>query len=297
MTDPTLIYCVGATKAGTSWLYRHLHDHPEAHVPAVKEAHYWDTFNTGAQVKQVEAYRNRLVELKALLADAKTNGRGWQVRNVTRRISDMESLLQVLQADRAGHVAYLDWLMGDRTSRIAADMTPNYATLPVGRLQQMAATAATSKFVYLIRDPIDRLWSHVRMQARRFRQDHEVYEKKANNILWRVVNAGAETHLTQRGDYPATIKKLEQVVPRGRLFVQFAEKLFTPDGLRKMSDFLGISFVPSRQEAVHMGEPVRMREELRPKVAAFLKEQYDWVAQHMGPLPQNWQDNYARAMA
>ena len=29
MADPTLLICVGATKAGTSWMYRYLHDHEE----------------------------------------------------------------------------------------------------------------------------------------------------------------------------------------------------------------------------------------------------------------------------
>ena len=44
MTVP-MLYCVGATKAGTSWLYRALHDHPGCAVRAVKEMHYWDTFD------------------------------------------------------------------------------------------------------------------------------------------------------------------------------------------------------------------------------------------------------------
>ncbi|MDB5657806.1 MAG: hypothetical protein JWS10_421 [Cypionkella sp.] len=29
--QPTLLFCVGATKAGTSWLYDHLFAHPECH--------------------------------------------------------------------------------------------------------------------------------------------------------------------------------------------------------------------------------------------------------------------------
>ena len=40
--DPTILFCVGATKAGTSWLYTYLLDHPECHVRSVKELHYFD---------------------------------------------------------------------------------------------------------------------------------------------------------------------------------------------------------------------------------------------------------------
>jgi hypothetical protein len=34
--------CVGAQKAGTSWLYRELEPHPDFWMPPVKELHYLD---------------------------------------------------------------------------------------------------------------------------------------------------------------------------------------------------------------------------------------------------------------
>src|SRR5438132_13721254 len=34
--------CVGAQKAGTSWLYRQLERHPDFWMPPVKELHYFD---------------------------------------------------------------------------------------------------------------------------------------------------------------------------------------------------------------------------------------------------------------
>jgi hypothetical protein len=180
-------------------------------------------------------------------------------------------------------------------AQLVADMTPSYAGLPDATLQRMADLTPAAKFVYLIRDPIDRLWSHVRMQARRYRQDGEVYAKKANNILRRIVQNGGETHITERGDYPVSIRKLRRVVPEGRLLIAFAETLFTPVGLQRMSAFLGIPYVAAQAEKVHAGEEVPMRNDLRPKVAALLKDQYDWVAANVGPLPARWQDNLQRA--
>ncbi len=41
--------CVGAQKAGTSWLYQQLEPHPDFWMPPVKELHYFD------QSKQNEA--------------------------------------------------------------------------------------------------------------------------------------------------------------------------------------------------------------------------------------------------
>ena len=299
MPEPTLLYCVGATKAGTSWLYRYLHDHPDCAMPAVKEAHYWDTFTAGDCDRQLAAFRLRLKELRVLKSEAESEGRGWQVRNVERRIAEMKGLMAALEGDRTGDLGYAAWLLtGREGAAVVADMTPNYATLPDEMLKRMLRLSPAAKFIFLIRDPLDRLWSHIRMQARRQRQTHEVYEKKANNILYRMLNRGQETHILERGDYPGIIAKLRRVVPQGRLLVQFTEDLFTKDGIARVCAFLGIApadRMPDRP--VHAGPEVVMLDKLRPKALKLLNEHYEWVARNVGPLPQRWQDNQARMHA
>lgn len=297
MSDLTLLYCIGATKAGTSWLYRYLHDHPDCSMPAVKEAHYWDTFDANDCEKQLVSFRVRLREMRAAKRDAAEAGRGWQVDNLNRRISDMKGLVATLEGSRLGDRTYLDWILGDRTdAAVVADMTPNYATLPDAMLARMVQAAPTSKFIFLIRDPLDRLWSHIRMQARRQQQDHEVYEKKSNNILYRMLNRDQETHILERGDYSKIIRKLRRVIPEGRLLIQFTEDMFAPNGLAQICRFLGITTVKEQvQQPVHQGPEVVMLEKLRPRALGLLNEQYEWVARNVGPLPQRWQDNLARA--
>ena len=34
--------CIGAPKAGTTWIYKHLAAHPDVWIPLVKELHYFD---------------------------------------------------------------------------------------------------------------------------------------------------------------------------------------------------------------------------------------------------------------
>ena len=34
--------CIGAQKAGTSWLYYTLKEHPDIEFPGEKEVHFWD---------------------------------------------------------------------------------------------------------------------------------------------------------------------------------------------------------------------------------------------------------------
>ncbi|WP_108815846.1 sulfotransferase [Loktanella sp. Alg231-35] len=297
MTDTSILFGVGATKAGTSWLYRYLHDHPDCMLPAVKEAHYWDTFDADTRDKQVAAYRVRLNELRAAKDGAADAGKGWKVDNMTRRIGEMKRLIAVLDGDRADDTRYANWLLQDREgASLVADMTPNYATLPDEVLMRMCDLTPATKFNFLIRDPLDRLWSHIRMQARRQRQAHEVYEKKSNNILYRILNRGDERHILERGDYPKIIRKLRRVIPEDRLQILFTEDLQTPHGLSQLCSFLDIEAItPALPDRVHTGPEVVMLDKLRPRALGLLNEHYDWVARNVGPLPQRWLDNRARA--
>lgn len=296
MTDASVLYCVGATKAGTTWLYRYLHDHPDCAMPAVKEAHYWDTFDADMCEKQLTAFRVRLREMRELKQDAQKAGRGWQVNNIDRRINDMKALIAVLEGGRGTDEAYRAWLTDRVAARLYADMTPNYATLSDDMLVRMRDLSPNTKFLFLIRDPLDRLWSHIRMQARRQRQAHEVYEKKSNNILYRMLNRGQETHILERGDYPKIIRKLRRVIPADRLMIQFTEEMMRQDGLSQLCHFLDIEPVtPVSQDPVHQGPEVVMLDKLRPRALGLLDEHYDWVARNVGPLPQRWQDNRRRA--
>ncbi len=296
MSDPTFLYCVGATKAGTSWLYRTLHEHPECHVRAVKEVHYWDTFDAEKRDKQVVMLDANLLKFKAQREDALAAEQGWKVRNMDRRIRDMGDLITMLNADRSHDLAYGRYMIdGLGDAALVADMTPGYATVDVGIYQRMVADNPAARVLFLIRDPLARLWSHVRMQAKRQMLDGEDYSEKANNTLWRVLNKGQETHLLERGDYKGTIEKLRQVIPAKQLMVAFTESMFTVPGLAKICEFLRISVPAQNQnERVHQGDAAQMRDKLVPQTVRFLKDQYEWVAEHVGPMPAAWQASLAR---
>ena len=298
MAEPTLLFGVGATKAGTSWLYTYLHDHPECAMPAVKEAHYWDTFDPIERAKQLDAFESQRARFERVRAEADAEGLGWKVRNMTRQIEELDALIAIVGGDRAADKGYAEWLAarGDGP-RLVGDITPSYALLPEGQLGRMAALSPRTKFIYLLRDPIARLWSHIRMQARRKLPEGKDFATKANNTLWRVIHKGAEPHLTERGDYAGAITRLRRAVPEGRLLIAFMEQMVTPEGLARVCKFLGLTYRAAKAGAVHTGEAASIRADLRPKVAALLQDQYDWVAAQVGPLPEEWRDNLQRAYA
>jgi len=267
-------------------------------LKAVKELHYWDTFGADERAKQVAAFRARLAEFRAGQALAEAEGLGWQAANMARRAADMEGLLAVVEGDRAGDARYAAYLTDGAEGRLVADITPNYAVLPDETLARMAGALPGAKVLYLIRDPLARLWSHARMQAQRFRQAHEVFEEKANNILWRILHRGQETHILARGDYPGTVARLRRAVPRDRLRVEYCEAMFTAPGWTALQAWLGIELRPADGgEVAHEGPRATLRDDLRAKAVRLLRDHYDWAAREVGPLPPAWQATLERALA
>lgn len=299
MSDPTILYCVGATKAGTSWFYRTLHDNPECHLRAVKEVHYWDSFDETERAFQLDLLAKRRAEYAESKAQALATGLGWKARNMDRRLTDGAALETMLAADRTGDRAYVSWLTdGFGDARLVADITPAYASLPEDTLARMAAASPRTLFVYLIRDPVARLWSHVRMQAARNLPAGRDLADKANNILWRILMKGQEAHVTDRGDYPGTVAKLRRVVPDGRLRVDYTERLFTVAGQADMAAFLGLTALNGNADKPeHEGPKATMRPDLMAPAIAYLKDHYRWAADTVGPLPDAWHASVTKEAA
>ena len=162
----------------------------------------------------------------------------------------------------------------------------------------MAAALPAAKFIYLVRDPLDRLWSHVRMQAERQKKPGEEVAAKANAILRRIVDKGQDAHITQRGDYARAAVRLRAAIPGSALRILPIEAVTDPSGWVDLCGWLGIA--PAAAEGarrVHEGPKVAMRPDLEAPAMALLRPQYDWAARELADLPQTWRTNKARAVA
>lgn len=287
MAQTTLMFCVGATKSGTSWLYEALADHPECHFRTVKELHYFDALERGKladQASEIAKWRDRLAER---LASAPRDKKA----SLALRVKDRDDWLAVLRLGKEDRAAYLAYLtQGQGRARVLGDVTPAYGLLPVERLRAMAGLTPDVRFVYLMRDPVARLWSHVRMMAAR-RGDGTVDPARAANILNRTLN-GKESEIESRGDYAAVLGRLDAAVASDKLLPLYYEDLFGGDGMARLCAFLGIARMGGEQaRRVHEGVALDMDAGLRDKARDWLAPQYDFAAQRMGGLPQAWQAN------
>lgn len=286
--QPTYLFGVGATKAGTTWMHRYLAAHPDCHMRAVKELHYFDALDRGQIDRQVKVNRAKADKLAAQLAVAG----GAKAGRIAQALADVRAWLAVLERgaeDAAAYRAYLTEGRGDR--RLVGDITPAYAELSPDRLGRMATLAPDVRFVYLLRDPVSRFWSHVRMVAARSRAGQADLAAESARVLDRVLQ-GEPSEIALRSDYAGALARLTAAVAPGRLLVLFMEHLISAPGVARLCDFLGIRRHPADTAArVHEGARLDMTPGQAARLRAWLAPQYDHVARAFPDLPDTWRAN------
>ncbi len=287
MTEvPTVLFCVGATKAGTSWLYRHLSQHPDCHLRSIKELHYFDMIEQGTQRR----FRTRLRERIALLKSAIAEGDARPT--LQRQLRDALDWKTVIIGGGADHAPYLGYMSAGRGEKpLVADITPAYALLPEPRLRQMAAIAPQTRFLYLLRDPVSRLWSQARMLAARRLVGQGDFAALAEQMLHGMLDA-IRNGLPDREDYIGAITRLRNAIAPDRLLIQFQDDMMSAPGLSRLHGFMGIADRPGDfDHRVHEGTPLAMPSDLRARAQAALRPQYDFVASLFPDLPASWRQN------
>jgi hypothetical protein len=275
---------VGSTKSGTSWFYRQLVRHPDCYFRTIKELHYFNTMQS-----ERPDYMIKKLDRERLRLRRKIVGESSSVKlRLRRRIVDLRQWSEVLGQRTENLAAYSAYLMANRGSRrVVGEVTPAYATLPVETLRRMADMAEDVRIVYLMRDPVARLWSHVRMLAAR--------QKNSATLFDQFVTEKFEAMMTtdplfgERGNYAAAIEKLTAVVRPARLLMMFNEDLTTDVGMAQLWDFLGLKRVETNfDRRVHEGRPLAMTPDQRSRARSALLPQYKSVSAVFPVLPDAW---------
>lgn len=269
---PTLVLGMGATKAGTSWLFDQLAGHRDCHLRGIKELHYFTTALQGRWSSQVRRIEERVARSSGTLR------------------ADLSDWLRVLREGRLNLRAYANYLCGGRDGqRVVADFTPAYGLLPQRTLSCMARLPGV-KMVYMLRDPVERLWSNVRMDSAR-----------TARWPWTVgllARRGMEKALAGRGpawarsDYAGTLTRLDRAIGPDRLHVMFYEEMTQPQALARLSAFLGISALSvDAGRRVNGGAAAWLPSSMRARAGMALRPQYEYVQQRVGRVPVAWQGN------
>lgn len=221
---------IGAQKAGTTWLDRNLRTHPQIWLPPEKELHFFDL--------------PRPLPFVALLVAPMRAARHWTRARLARDWAKVKTGEHSL----SWYVRYYflprtqRWyrsLFTPRAGQICGETTPRYATLPEAAVKRIQRMIPDLKIIYILRDPIDRMWSDLAMfQRPRFggRGLRQADDKTLRSFL-----AASENLAHSR--YAANLARWGKYFPDKRIFLGYQEEIKQQpeDLLRRLYAFLGIS--------------------------------------------------------
>ena len=234
---------------------------------------------------------NRLgVQYEARLIEAEAADDIIRILNLSRRIDDTKGLVMALSAGRSDVSAYLEYLQAGRMDEtVLLDVTPAYALLEPAEIARISALPIRVKLQHLMRDPLERLWSHVRMVAKRSLKEGQDFLVNCQDILQRVLHTQEEAHIVTRSYYKSNIACFAEVFDRSQFQVGFSENLQDGSKFDSMCAYWGINATSARQiKPAHVGVAAPFLEGLRRDTLEFLKAQYDFVAYNFAELPENW---------
>lgn len=298
--DVTVLFCVGVQKAGTSWLHQYLDAHPEAHVPPVKEMHYFDVlYDAAGKLRRDRRARRLPTTLNAwsaiLVHEVISSGtRKVLGRYVFPSRAYDAALVKMHDTPSEDHALYWELLTaGAGQVRCVADITPAYAILSKEAFTDMLASFPTSRFLLILRDPVARTWSHLRMMHAKAGPDEPPVPEP--EVLVDELLEGAMPHVRLRSDYCDLWARFAAAVPADRRLVLFYETLFTEAAMRRLTAFLGIGYRPPQaDEAVHAGVERRLPEDARRRLRRYLDPVYAWARREFGAaLPDEWSSHDA----
>jgi hypothetical protein len=258
---------IGAQRAGTTWLHRVLRQHPALWLPPVKELHYFDRLDIKRTI--LSPKERRRVGLKRLASLDP-----WLISYWFRKRDDdwYASLFRGAQA----------------RGLITGEITPAYATLGEELLRRIHRLNEKMKLVFVMRDPVDRVWSAVNNAAKKGVGDASTVEKS--------IERARESGAVARSAYADTIKRLEAVFPASQIHYCFFDdlrdrpKALTSDVLT----FLGVEPVPLQlPKAVNIAagsKPIPL-EFSREMAGDYLSMVQQLCRRFQGP-PHKWRARY-----
>lgn len=234
---------IGAQKAATTWLWQNFRRHPGIWMPPRKELHYFDrsahylspsylaTDRLFPRLLGREDHNKRfrrvfVRELAAAVASGDAATIRWSLRYFFGTYSD-------------------DWyqsLFRHAAASVVGEITPSYSLLDPPDVQRIRALFPNLRVLFLMRDPVDRAWSH-------YRFDQGLEGKRVDSISLQDVMAFMESPGQRlRGDYNRTLTIWGECFPAEQLWYGFFEDVIEdPAGTLASA----LSFLEVEQKSEH----------------------------------------------
>ncbi len=272
--EKTLLLGLGVAKAGTSWLYRYFRQHPEVFMSPIKELHYWNMrFRPDCCPDWDRKFASDLVRL----------AEGVTPKSPPTLYNQLEATVDRLRMN-ASEQAYMHFFRKRVQSHHVAfgEFTPGYCLILEEGLRRLRAQHPKIRIILLLRDPVERFYSSLRMQERQdLIRALDVFMAELKDNHARV----------ERCRYDLIIERLERVFGPDELHIEFFETLFTNEAVNRICQFVGVSERAGDFSAKVNDSPPGppLPESLFDAALRELAPCYDYCRQRFGArLPATW---------
>ena len=233
---------VGCQKGGTTWLHAYLNGFLETDFGFDKEYHVFDAVYM--QNLCGVFYEHKLERLVTLINDGSLKH---EDKHLLKHID--------FYRDTTNYFEFFNYLYNKAPhTRVVGDITPSYCGLPVDAFQQIKFQAEqvgfNMKVIFLMRDPVERIWSQVRM-GRREEQKNSPEYVNPRTIEEELLFFFVDEQCKFRTQYDKTIKNLESSFPPSDIHCEFYENLFNENAIKNITDFLDLPFIQPNFAAEH----------------------------------------------
>lgn len=274
----TFVLGVGAQKAGTTWLHNYLNSHHDVYMSPIKELHYFDIL-----------YRP---DLCAALGGRFRRNLSIKLRNlkVGEPIAERPDIIDLVDRIRMDYQndAYLDFFCSraPESAKVVGEITPSYSLIGEAGFREIRELFRNSgislKVVYLMRDPVERFYSALRMV------EHFDQPLSADRSFFEYLS---QPEFYERGLYHITMRNLRASFPSSDIFIGFYESLFDHAEIERLCTFLDIDYSVKANFASKLNESPNgtLTDDMRSAGRQRFSEVYEFCRKEFGEaLPAAW---------
>lgn len=273
--------CIGAQKSGTTWLYEQLNRHDSVRMPPLKEIHYFDEIERGINTFWLSRWfdrhwmnqRWRKIHLYFLIKLLKFNYR------------DAIWFAKYLYGNRG--FTWYDKLFDSATDKVAGDITPDYLIIDRELVERIHQYYPNLKVILLMRNPIERKWSHIKMVLgeKRNRDFSQVSEQEYLHAC--------ENWVDDMGNYPKALEVWQSVFGNENVFTGYYDELqHNPVKLYNgILDFLGLPHTYNAallNQVVYGGSNASMPRNAFEIIAKQKQKEIEALHTMLGDVPDSW---------
>lgn len=279
----TFLLGVGAQKGGTTWLYQYLKRHPQAAMGPIKEQSVWgsvfkpEIFGGGTATK-LEKLRD-ILDRRIKLAE-----KGKPHVHPAKLLSQIDTVAMEFDPDR--YIPYYNRLAAGEGVQLVGDITPNYSGLEADHFRAIRRRIEDAgydlKVVFLMRDPVERAYSAMKMADRNAENQGKPKEDKRAHLRFR--DDATRDWCQIRTRYERTVPALEAAFDPGQLYFEFFESFFSDAQLTHLTGFLGIDKIDGKLDHIANASPSTSRpsDDDIAAVRAFYDDTYRFAMDRFG---------------